>query len=47
MKNLINFLKTHYIRSNEFQELKPSNNEKKEEKPIVEDTVCNKQIKSL
>ena len=47
MKNLINFLKTHYIntlissfiRINEFKELKPSNNEKKEEKSIAENTV--------
>ena len=47
MKNLNKFLKTHYIktlissfiRTNEFKQLKPSNNEKKEEKSIVEDTV--------
>ena len=47
VKNLINFLKTQYIntlisfviRTNEFKELKPINNEKKEEKSIVEDTV--------
>ena len=44
---MINFLKTQYIntlisfviRTNEFKELKPTNNEKKEEKSIVEDTV--------
>ena len=47
MKNLTNFLKTQYIntsisffiRENEFKELKQSNNEKKEEKSIVEDPV--------
>ena len=47
MKNLTNLLKTQYIntsisffiRENEFKELKQSNNEKKEEKSIVEDPV--------
>ena len=45
MKNLMSFLMTlntlisFFIRINEFKELKPSNNEKKEEKSIVEDKV--------